>query len=86
MTTYYMRGNNINMIRKINLGNKKEAVKAFETFKANDYVSLDIELLNSHLKNSERINDFFPKCSEFYKLDKSQRTILIHFLVHTLVI
>ncbi|MBQ6920313.1 MAG: hypothetical protein IJQ72_00230 [Bacilli bacterium] len=42
------------MIRKINLGNKKEAIKAFETFKANDYVPFDIELHNSHLKN---IND-----------------------------
>jgi len=42
------------MIRKINLGNKKEAIKAFETFKAKDYVPFDIELLNSHLKS---IND-----------------------------
>ncbi len=38
------------MIRRINLGNKKEAIKAFETLKANDYVPFDIELLNSHLK------------------------------------
>ena len=42
------------MIRKINLGNKKEAIKAFKSFKTNDYVPFDIELLNSHLKN---IND-----------------------------
>ena len=42
------------MIRKINLGNKKEAIKAFDTFKTNDYVPFDIELVNSHLKN---IND-----------------------------
>ena len=42
------------MIRKINLGNKKEAIKAFNAFKTNDYVPFDIELVNSHLKN---IND-----------------------------
>ena len=46
----------------INLGNKKEAIKAFEAFKANDYVSFDIELLNSHLKN---INDrVYPTTNE----------------------
>jgi len=39
------------MIRKINLGNKKEAIKAFKTFKTNDYVPFDIELINSHLKS-----------------------------------
>ena len=55
------------MIRKINLGNKKEAIKAFKAFKANDYVPFDIELVNSHLKN---INDnlevnFFRKSSLF---------------------
>ena len=38
------------MIRKINRGNKKEAIKAFEAFKANDYVPFDIELLNSQFK------------------------------------
>ena len=55
------------MIRKINLGNKKEAIQAFKAFKANDYVPFDIEIVNSHLKN---INDnlevnFFRKSSLF---------------------
>ena len=39
------------MIRKINLGNKKEAIKAFNAFKTNDYVPFDIELINVHLKD-----------------------------------
>ncbi len=46
--------NNIGVIRRINLGNKKEAVRTLKAFKTNDYVPFDIELINSHLKN---IND-----------------------------
>ena len=55
------------MIRKINLGNKKEAIKAFKAFKANDYVPFDIELVNSHLKiiNDNLEVNFFRKSSLF---------------------
>lgn len=55
------------MIRKINLGNKKEAIKAFKTFKTNNYVPFDIELVNSHLKNiNNSLNaNVFKKSSLF---------------------
>ena len=46
--------NNIDMIHRINLGNKKEALNALSKFKNKDYSPTDIELFNVHMK---KLND-----------------------------
>ena len=42
------------MIRRINLGSKKEALNALSKFKNKDYSPTDIELFNVHMK---KLND-----------------------------